>query len=101
MFTFVFLLFLFFFLFFFLFLFCQDLYEKLLCIVDTAFLLKIKFYLSIYLPRISVRCEFKGHVIIAHAHKGGQGAWERGYCTCRGIYVVKVFTEWSDVHMSL
>ena len=45
-FVFVFLLFLFFFLFF---LFCQDLYEKLLCIVDTAFLLKIKFYLSIYL----------------------------------------------------
>ena len=49
MFTFV-LFFLFFFFFFFFFFFCQDLYEKLLCIVDTAFLLKIKFYLSIYLP---------------------------------------------------
>ena len=55
MFTFVlgfffwFFLFLFFFFFCFgFFLFCQDLYEKLLCIVDTAFLLKIIF-LSIYL----------------------------------------------------
>ena len=26
----------------------QDLYENLLCTVDTAFLFKIKFYLSIY-----------------------------------------------------
>ena len=54
MFTFVFVFLLFLFFLFLFFLFCQDLYEKLLCIVDTAFLLKIKFYLSIYLSTNSI-----------------------------------------------
>ena len=39
---------------FFLLFFSQDLYENLLCTVDTVFLSKIKFYVSIYLRWLSV-----------------------------------------------
>ena len=63
---------------------CQDLYEKLLCIVDTAFLLKIKFYLSIYLSRVvSWYCE--QHISIFSATRCNW--WDRPWTVRKCIHV--------------